>query len=325
MQGDKDLQNIAFDWPDTEPVANVHIDPNKARLLGIDSYAVSLHLQSLLSGTKSGEYYEGNQTIPVTFRLGDNEQHNLSALSSLPIQTGNGSYVPLSQIATITMTQEGWYYLAPKYDANYQHSRQCKAGVLGNAKTKEVYKSLQDIRDSLPTGYTIELDGAAEKSVNSCTKSSNTNANYALCNHDNPHVPIKAYCPHVHGFAHSSSRINRCRISSEYYENTIRLYGYSRYHRPSGMIIRNSIILLDQIEIHKAEGQEPLEAIINSATLRFRPIMLTAIAAILGMIPLMGSVFWSPLAIAFSGGLLVATVLTLIVLPVMYATWYKIK
>ena len=94
----------------------------------------------------------------------------------------------------------------------------------------------------------------------------------------------------------------------------------------SGMIIRNSIILLDQIEIHKAEGQKPLEAIINSATLRFRPIMLTAIAAILGMIPLMGSVFWSPLAIAFSGGLLVvATVLTLIVLPVMYATWYKIK
>ena len=93
----------------------------------------------------------------------------------------------------------------------------------------------------------------------------------------------------------------------------------------SGMIIRNSIILLDQIEIHKAEGQKPREAIINSATLRFRPIMLTAIAAILGMIPLMESVFWSPLAIAFSGGLLVATVLTLIVLPVMYATWYKIK
>ena len=93
----------------------------------------------------------------------------------------------------------------------------------------------------------------------------------------------------------------------------------------SGMIIRNSIILLDQIEIHRAEGQSAREAIINSATLRFRPIMLTAIAAILGMIPLMGSVFWSPLAIAFSGGLLVATILTLIVLPVMYATWYKVK
>ena len=91
------------------------------------------------------------------------------------------------------------------------------------------------------------------------------------------------------------------------------------------MIIRNSIILLDQLKSTKQKDKKPLEAIINSATLRFRPIMLTAIAAILGMIPLMGSVFWSPLAIAFSGGLLVATVLTLIVLPVMYATWYKIK
>ena len=95
MQQDKDLQNIAFDWPDTEPVAQVHINPDKARMLGINSYAVSLHLQSLLTGTKAGEYYEGNQTIPVTFKLGGNENHNLAALSSLPIQTGNGSYVPL--------------------------------------------------------------------------------------------------------------------------------------------------------------------------------------------------------------------------------------
>ena len=80
MQQDKDLQNIAFDWPDTEPVAQVHIDPDKARMLGINSYAVSLHLQSLLTGTKAGEYYEGNQTIPVTFKLGGNENHNLAAL-----------------------------------------------------------------------------------------------------------------------------------------------------------------------------------------------------------------------------------------------------
>ena len=110
MQQDKDLQNIAFDWPDTEPVAQVHIDPDKARMLGINSYAVSLHLQSLLTGTKAGEYYEGNQTIPVTFKLGGNENHNLAALSSLPIQTGNGSYDP-----------RGRDYLAPQHDADHQH------------------------------------------------------------------------------------------------------------------------------------------------------------------------------------------------------------
>lgn len=91
----------------------------------------------------------------------------------------------------------------------------------------------------------------------------------------------------------------------------------------SGMIIRNSIILIDQIETHRANGEDVRQAVIDSTLLRFRPIMLTAMAAILGMIPLMRDVFWAPMAIAFSGGLLVATLLTLIVLPVMYATWYE--
>ncbi len=93
--------------------------------------------------------------------------------------------------------------------------------------------------------------------------------------------------------------------------------------RVTSMIIRNSIILIDQIEVHRKDGQSTYDAIVSSAVLRFRPIMLTAMAAILGMVPLMSSAFWSPLAIAFSGGLLVATVLTLVVLPVMYAVYYK--
>ena len=140
MQEDKELHNIAFDWPDTEPVAQIHIDPDKARLLRINSYAVSLHLQSLLSGTKSGEYYEGNQTIPVTFRLGGNENHNLAALSSLPIQTGNGSYVPLSQIATISMSQEEGIIWHRNMMPTISIHANVGPGVLGNAKTKDVYK-----------------------------------------------------------------------------------------------------------------------------------------------------------------------------------------
>ena len=325
MQGDKDLQNIAFDWPDTEPVANVHIDPNKARLLGIDSYAVSLHLQSLLSGTKSGEYYEGNQTIPVTFRLGDNEQHNLSALSSLPIQTGNGSYVPLSQIATITMTQEDGIIWHRNMMPTISIHANVKAGVLGNAKTKEVYKSLQDIRDSLPTGYTIELDGAAEKSVTAVQNLLTPMPIMLFVIMTILMFQLKRIALMFMALLTAPLGLIGVVLALNITRTPLGFMAILGIIALSGMIIRNSIILLDQIEIHKAEGQEPREAIINSATLRFRPIMLTAIAAILGMIPLMGSVFWSPLAIAFSGGLLVATVLTLIVLPVMYATWYKIK
>ena len=325
MQEDKDLHNIAFDWPDTEPVAQIHIDPDKARLLGINSYAVSLHLQSLLSGTKSGEYYEGNQTIPVTFRLGGNENHNLAALSSLPIQTGNGSYVPLSQIATISMSQEEGIIWHRNMMPTISIHANVEPGVLGNAKTKEIYNKLAEYRQDLPTGYTINLDGSAEKSVTAVQKLLVPMPIMLFAIMTILMFQLKRIALMFMALFTAPLGLIGVVLALNITRTPLGFMAILGIIALSGMIIRNSIILLDQIEIHRAEGQSAREAIINSATLRFRPIMLTAIAAILGMIPLMGSVFWSPLAIAFSGGLLVATILTLIVLPVMYATWYKVK
>ena len=325
MQEDKDLHNIAFDWPDTEPVAQIHIDPDKARLLGINSYAVSLHLQSLLSGTKSGEYYEGNQTIPVTFRLGGNENHNLAALSSLPIQTGNGSYVPLSQIATISMSQEEGIIWHRNMMPTISIHANVGPGVLGNAKTKEIYNKLAEYRQDLPTGYTIDLDGSAEKSVTAVQKLLVPMPIMLFAIMTILMFQLKRIALMFMALFTAPLGLIGVVLALNITRTPLGFMAILGIIALSGMIIRNSIILLDQIEIHRAEGQSAREAIINSATLRFRPIMLTAIAAILGMIPLMGSVFWSPLAIAFSGGLLIATILTLIVLPVMYATWYKVK
>lgn len=325
MQEDKDLHNIAFDCPDTEPIAQIHIDPDKARLLGINSYAVSLHLQSLLSGTKSGEYYEGNQTIPVTFRLGGNENHNLAALSSLPIQTGNGSYVPLSQIATISMSQEEGIIWHRNMMPTISIHANVGPGVLGNAKTKEIYNKLAEYRQDLPTGYTIDLDGSAEKSVTAVQKLLVPMPIMLFAIMTILMFQLKRIALMFMALFTAPLGLIGVVLALNITRTPLGFMAILGIIALSGMIIRNSIILLDQIEIHRAEGQSAREAIINSATLRFRPIMLTAIAAILGMIPLMGSVFWSPLAIAFSGGLLVATILTLIVLPVMYATWYKVK
>ena len=325
MQEDKDLHNIAFDWPDTEPVAQIHIDPDKARMLGINSYAVSLHLQSLLSGTKSGEYYEGNQTIPVTFRLSGNENHNLAALSSLPIQTGNGSYVPLSQIATISMSQEEGIIWHRNMMPTISIHANVGPVVLGNAKTKEIYNKLAEYRQDLPTGYTIDLDGSAEKSVTAVQKLLVPMPIMLFAIMTILMFQLKRIALMFMALFTAPLGLIGVVLALNITRTPLGFMAILGIIALSGMIIRNSIILLDQIEIHRTEGQSAREAIINSATLRFRPIMLTAIAAILGMIPLMGSVFWSPLAIAFSGGLLVATILTLIVLPVMYATWYKVK
>ena len=325
MQEDKDLHNIAFDWPDTEPVAQIHIDPDKARMLGINSYAVSLHLQSLLSGTKSGEYYEGNQTIPVTFRLSGNENHNLAALSSLPIQTRNGSYVPLSQIATISMSQEEGIIWHRNMMPTISIHANVGPGVLGNAKTKEIYNKLAEYRQDLPTGYIIDLDGSAEKSVTAVQKLLVPMPIMLFAIMTILMFQLKRIALMFMALFTAPLGLIGVVLALNITRTPLGFMAILGIIALSGMIIRNSIILLDQIEIHRAEGQSAREAIINSATLRFRPIMLTAIAAILGMIPLMGSVFWSPLAIAFSGGLLVATILTLIVLPVMYATWYNVK
>lgn len=325
MQEDKDLHNIAFDWPDTEPVAQIHIDPDKARMLGINSYAVSLHLQSLLSGTKSGEYYEGNQTIPVTFRLSGNENHNLAALSSLPIQTGNGSYVPLSQIATISMSQEEGIIWHRNMMPTISIHANVGPGVLGNAKTKEIYNKLAEYRQNLPTGYSIDLDGSAEKSVTAVQKLLVPMPIMLFAIMTILMFQLKRIALMFMALFTAPLGLIGVVLALNITRTPLGFMAILGIIALSGMIIRNSIILLNQIEIHRAEGQSAREAIINSATLRFRPIMLTAIAAILGMIPLMRSVFWSPLAIAFSGGLLVATILTLIVLPVMYATWYKVK
>ena len=291
MQEDKELHNIAFDWPDTDPVAQIHIDPDKARLLGINSYAVSLHLQSLLSGTKSGEYYEGNQTIPVTFRLSGNENHNLAALSSLPIQTGNGSYVPLSQIATISMSQEEGIIWHRNMMPTISIHANVGPGVLGNAKTKEIYNKLAEYRQDLPTGYTIDLDGSAEKSVTAVQKLLMPMPIMLFAIMTILMFQLKRIALMFMALFTAPLGLIGVVLALNITRTPLGFMAILGIIALSGMIIRNSIILLDQIEIHRAEGQSAREAIINSATLRFRPIMLTAIAAILGMIPLMGSVF----------------------------------
>ena len=325
MKSTPSIYDVAFDWPDTEPVAQIHIDPNKARLLGIDSYAVSVDLQSLISGIQSGEYYEGNQTIPITFKLSGNEQHNLSALSSLPIQTKDGSYVPLSQIATISLSQEEGIIWRRNMMPTITVHGVVPPTELANEKANEVYKNLASYRKTLPIGYTIELDGSAEKSVTAMEKLFTPIPIMLFVIMTILMFQLKKIPLMIMALLTAPLGLIGVVLAMVLTRTPMGFMAVLGIIALSGMIIRNSIILLDQIEIHRKEGQTPQEAIINSAILRFRPIMLTAMAAILGMIPLMGSVFWSPLAIAFSGGLLVATVLTLIVLPVMYATYYKIK
>ena len=318
-----DVTEVGEDWPESEPVARVTVDPVKARLMGIDSYHVALELQSKISGLKVGEYYESNRTVPIVFKLSGNAQSDLAKLKDIPIQTSSGAYVSLDQIATISMGEENGILWHRDMTPTITVHGNVPPWVMANSTEEDVYKALQPLRDSLPAGYTIQMDGAAEKSVTAL---------------DNLKVPLPAMIFVIMTVLMFQLKkiplmimamltaplgligviltmlVTRTPLSFMAVLGIIAL---------SGMIIRNSIILIDQIEVHRKDGQSTYDAIVSSAVLRFRPIMLTAMAAILGMVPLMSSAFWSPLAIAFSGGLLVATVLTLVVLPVMYAVYYK--
>ena len=320
-----DMTDVSEDWPDSTPNIQVHIDPAKARMMGIDSYAVSLDLQSKISGVSVGEYYVGNQTVPMKFKLGGNEDHNMSVLQNIPIQTGSGAYVPLSQIATITMGDEDGIIWRRNMQPTITVHANVMPGVMENSLANELNEKLDTIRSQMPAGYTIEMGGSAEDS------------NTALDNLKGP-IPImiclimvilmfqlKKIALMIMAILTAPLGLIGVVFTMILTNTPMGFMVVLGVISLSGMIIRNSIILIDQIELHRREGQSIHDAIVSSTILRFRPIMLTALAAILGMVPLMRSAFWSPMAIAFSGGLLVATILTLIVLPVMYAVYYKSK
>jgi multidrug efflux pump subunit AcrB len=198
-------------------------------------------------------------------------------------------------------------------------------GVTGNDATKKVYADLKAIRENLPPGYSIDIGGALERSKISI--------DFLL-------QPVPAMIVIILIFlmfqlqkmslmflAVLTAPLGIIGVSLSMLL-TMRPMGFVAelgILALSGMIIRNSVILIDQIEQHIKAGETPWDAIIDSAVLRFRPIMLTAAAAILGMIPLIPNIFWGPMAVAIAGGLFGATVLTLLVLPTMYAAWFKIK
>jgi len=251
----------------------------------------------------------------------------LGNLRNLYVNVGStdAKYVPLEQIAKIRYEQENELIWRRNVMPTITVQATIRPGFLGNDVAISVLKELEGIRQSLPPGYSIEADGDLEASQRSAKYLASV---YPLM--------IGVIMMLLMFQLQSISRMVLVLLTAP-----LGIIGVSIFllllQKPmgfvtqlgiialSGMIIRNSVILIDQIEKHIAEGEQPWDAIVDSAIVRFRPIMLTAVAAILAMIPLVGSTFWGPMAVAIMGGLLVATVLTLIYLPAAYAAWFKVK
>lgn len=320
------MKNVSMDWPEETPVVRLKIDQDKVRKLGGDNYSISRDLYVKLSGYKVAESYQGNQLVPISFRLEGSNAARLADLSSLPVHVGSGRYVPLGEIADISYENETSTIWRRDLHPTITIRGEAGGDKTADSVVNELYnRTLKDFREHLPDGYTLEKGGAIENSEKSVQYLA------AL-------VPIMIFLilmilmfeldkiplMVIAGITGPLGLIGAI-LSLFLTRQPMGFVSIVGMLALSGMVVRNSIILLDQIRQHLADGKKPYDAVIESAALRFRPIMLSSVTDVLGFVPLIPSPFWRPLAVSFIGGLLLATAIGLLVVPALYCWYYKVE
>lgn len=318
------IRTVNLDWSEKSKVAQIVVEQDKLRALGLDGSTLAVALQSQLSGMAISEFYEGDRTIDVVLRLAENDRTELSELEKLPIYV-NGRHVTLDQIGKIYFDMEDSIIWRRDLLPTITIQATVVDSVTGNDATQDSYKAISDIREALPFGYRIEVGGMQESSNNSMAAIAKPIPLMVVTILTLLMLQLRRMSLSILTILTAPLGIIGVSIGMLLLDQSMGFVAELGILALSGMIIRNSVILIDQIEKHRQAGEDDWDAIINSAILRFRPIMLTAAAAILGMIPLTQSVFWAPMAVAIASGLLIATVLTLIVLPTMYAVWFRVR
>lgn len=324
MRQNPHTRNVNLDWEEPSKVVRLVIDQARARVLGVSSQDLSNFLQSSLSGVPISEFRERDQLIQVLLRGPAEERAQLSLLSSLAVPTSNGKPVPLAQIANIEYGfEEGIIWKRNRLPT--VTVRGDTDGVLQPPTvTAQIEPALEKIRASLPTGYLLETGGTVEESAKG---QSSVNAGvplFLLVVFTVLMIQLKSLQRVLLVVLTAPLGLIGVTLFLLIFNVPFGFVAMLGTIALFGMIMRNSVILVDQIEQDIALGHEPWNAVIDATVRRFRPIVLTALAAILAMIPLARSAFFGPMAVAIMGGLLVATALTLLFLPALYAAWFRV-
>ena len=323
MRSDSNIYNVNFDWQEKAKTVHLEFDQDKLRSMGISSQAVAQTLYTEITGATAAQFYTGDRTIDIVMRLKDDDRDKLDEIRNLPIYLGQYGYVPLEQVAKISYRAEDGVIWRRDLKPTIKVQGNIYAGTANDA-TNKVAAQLKEIENNLPLGYSIHVDGNVENSEKSLKYLSEPLPVMLLVIITILMFQLRSVQLMVITALTAPLGIIGVSFGMLIFDKPIGFVAILGILALSGMIIRNSIILIDQIKKHMADGEKPWDAIIDSAVLRFRPIMLTAAAAILGMMPLVSSPLWGSMAIAISCGLLVATVLTLLILPTIYAAWFKI-
>ena len=320
------MKNVSMDWPEETPVVRLKIDQDKVRKLGGDNYSISRDLYVKLSGYKVAESYQGNQLVPISFRLEGSNAARLADLSSLPVHVGSGRYVPLGEFADISYENETSTIWRRDLHPTITIRGEAGGDKTADSVVNELYdRTLKDFREHLPDGYTLEKGGAIENSEKSVQYLAAPVPimifhNLLILMFELEKIPLMV----IAGITGPLGLIGAI-LSLFLTRQPMGFVSIVGMLALSGMVVRNSIILLDQIRQHLADGKKPYDAVIESAALRFRPIMLSSVTDVLGFVPLIPSPFWRPLAVSFIGGLLLATAIGLLVVPALYCWYYKVE
>jgi multidrug efflux pump len=325
MRANRNMVHVHLDWTELSKVVKLNIDQNKARLIGVASQDLSNVLNSILTGFSITQYRERDKLIEVVARAEAGERRSLEDLRDINVPTQSGKWIPLSQIATVGYQFEEGVIWRRNRTPTITVQGDIVGSIQAPVVSKQIEPLLAPIQAKLPPDYRIETGGAIEESARG----------QASVNAVMP-VMLLTIVTLLMIHLHSMQKTILVLLTAP-----LGLIGVTvfllAFRQPfgfvamlgvialSGMIMRNSVILVDQIDQDEKAGHSPWDSIIESTVRRFRPILLTAAAAILAMIPLSRSNFWGPMAIAIMGGLLVATVLTLLFLPALYAAWFRVR
>jgi multidrug efflux pump len=322
---DPGARHVNFDWMEPARMVRVQIDQDQARLLGVSTQAIAAVMNSVVTGMPVTQVRDGIYLVDVLTRATDEDRLSLSTLRTLQIPLPNGRTVPLSQIATFDFAQE--YPLIWRRDRLPTLTVQADVapGVLPETVVNGLAPAVAKLSADIPASYRIEVGGTVEESAKS-------------------QASVFAVIPLMLLVMFSLLMIQLRSFNRLFLVLSVVPMGLIGivaalllFHQPLGfvailgvlsligMIARNAVILIEQIDFELAEGLDVWNAVIEASVSRFRPIMLTAISTVLGLIPIAVTIFWGPMAIAVMGGLLVATVLTLIFLPALYVAWFRIK
>ncbi|HET7190415.1 MAG TPA: efflux RND transporter permease subunit [Pseudolabrys sp.] len=323
MRTDRQVIDPHLDWNEQTPNLRLVVDQDRVRALGLAPQDISKSLSMLISGVPVTTVRDGIEKVEVVARAVPSERLDLAHIGDLSIYSHNGVAVPLSQIAKVEYSHEEPILWRINRDTAITVRADVIDGVQPPDVTNEIWPKLKSIRDSLEPAYRIEIGGAIEESEKGNASIFALFPVMVAAMLTLLMIQLQSFSRLVLVFLTAPLGIIGASLGLNVADKPFGFVALLGLIALAGMIMRNAVILVDQIESDVDQGLSRREAIVEATVRRARPVILTAMAAILAMIPLSRSAFWGPMAITIMGGLFVATFLTLLFLPSLYALWYR--